>query len=144
MNYRIAGRVIVPDDTGKILLVEQVVDFWIIPGGGVEEGETPSQAAIREVCEETGLGVELVKLLWCTENYNPEFDQLSLHLIYLGRRLAGKLGSGEFRAGFFDRSELERMERWPGGEFWKRLRMNGAYNEEASRKKCQIQRDYRG
>ena len=66
LNYRIAGRGIIPDDTGKvILLVEQVPEenFWIIPGDGVEEGETSTQAAIRELREETGLEVDLVRLL---------------------------------------------------------------------------------
>ncbi|MCH8292093.1 NUDIX domain-containing protein [Candidatus Poribacteria bacterium] len=87
MDYRIAGRVIIPEDRGKkILLVEQVPEenFWIIPGGGVEEGETSTQAAIRELSEETGLEVELVRFLWCSEDYSPKSNQLSMDLIYLG------------------------------------------------------------
>lgn len=31
--------------------------WWITPGGGVEQGETPRQAAVREVAEETGLRI---------------------------------------------------------------------------------------
>lgn len=49
---------------GKILLTKRE-DFetWILPSGGVEEGESLAQAAIRETKEETGLDVELTSLV---------------------------------------------------------------------------------
>lgn len=49
---------------GKILLTQRE-DFetWVLPSGGVEEGESLAQAAIREVKEETGLDVELTRLV---------------------------------------------------------------------------------
>ncbi len=49
---------------GKILLTKRD-DFetWILPSGGVEEGESVAQAAIRETKEETGLDVELTGLV---------------------------------------------------------------------------------
>ena len=48
----------------KILLTKRE-DFetWILPSGGVEEGESLAQAAIRETKEETGLDVELTRLV---------------------------------------------------------------------------------
>jgi len=48
----------------KILLTKRE-DFetWILPSGGVEDGESLAQAAIRETKEETGLDVELTKLV---------------------------------------------------------------------------------
>ncbi len=49
---------------GKILLTQRE-DFetWILPGGGVEEEESLAQAAIRETKEETGLNIELTRLV---------------------------------------------------------------------------------
>ncbi len=49
---------------GKILLTKRE-DFetWILPSGGVEAGESFAQAAIRETKEETGLDVELTRLV---------------------------------------------------------------------------------
>ena len=36
---------------------------WLVPGGAIDPGETPAQAAVREVREETGLNVRIVKLV---------------------------------------------------------------------------------
>lgn len=44
------------DDEGRILLVDPIYrDLWNLPGGGVDDGETPHQACVREVREELGL-----------------------------------------------------------------------------------------
>jgi 8-oxo-dGTP pyrophosphatase MutT (NUDIX family) len=48
------------DDRGRVLLVRHVEgDDWTTPGGMIEPYETPSDAAVREMWEETGLLVEL-------------------------------------------------------------------------------------
>jgi 8-oxo-dGTP pyrophosphatase MutT (NUDIX family) len=56
------------EPAGRVLLFRFVFkkgalagqDYWATPGGGVEEGETFEQAAIRELREETGIRVESV------------------------------------------------------------------------------------
>ena len=63
-------RVIVLDEENRILMVkhdhpERTV--WMVPGGGIEEGESSAQAAAREVLEETGLEVEISGLIWHVE-----------------------------------------------------------------------------
>lgn len=51
---RVMARGILRDD-GRVLLVHQsLTGMWAIPGGGVEDGETPEDAVRREMLEETG------------------------------------------------------------------------------------------
>jgi 8-oxo-dGTP diphosphatase len=48
---------------GRILYVRKPKSRWALPGGKIEIGETPEQAAVRELSEETGLeDLELVYL----------------------------------------------------------------------------------
>src|SRR5436309_1414647 len=51
------------NETGRILLAHQAErDIWTLPGGIIEPGESPADAALREVWEETGLLVELTSV----------------------------------------------------------------------------------
>ena len=53
-----AASAIVADDHGRVLLHRRGDnDFWTIPGGAMEIGESLAQTAVREVKEETGLEV---------------------------------------------------------------------------------------
>lgn len=64
-DTRLAARVILLDPDGRVLLFEgwdltesgTRVSFWFTAGGGVHEGESVVEAAVRELKEETGLSV---------------------------------------------------------------------------------------
>ena len=59
-----AVSAIVPDSDGRILLIRRTDNnYWSIPGGGVEPGESVSQATAREVMEETGIRCEVTGLV---------------------------------------------------------------------------------
>ncbi|KEO81607.1 NUDIX domain-containing protein [Tumebacillus flagellatus] len=61
----------------NILMVHlktKTADFWTLPGGGLEPGETPEEAVVREVREETGLVTRAVRFLYeTTYSQGPEF-----------------------------------------------------------------------
>jgi 8-oxo-dGTP diphosphatase len=54
-------------DGDRVLMVRRRVKegelSWQFPAGGIESGETPEEAAVRETLEETGLKVEAVSLI---------------------------------------------------------------------------------
>ncbi|MFE5046780.1 NUDIX domain-containing protein [Streptomyces sp. NPDC056637] len=61
---RMAAGVLFFDAEGRVLMVEPTYkDYWEIPGGYVETGESPLQAAVREVEEELGITPPVGSLL---------------------------------------------------------------------------------
>ena len=84
-----AGVVLIED--GKVALIERHragKHYFVFPGGGVDAGETPEQAAIREMEEETGLRVTVLRKL-----AEVHFG-LSEQVYYLVDRLDGEFGTG--------------------------------------------------
>lgn len=84
---RVAAGVLFRDDLGRVLLVKpSYKDGWEIPGGYVEQGESPLAAAIREVREELGAELEVMDLLVLDWAPHPaEGDKLLV--IFRGRTL---------------------------------------------------------
>ena len=65
--------VLIFNDQQQIMLIHRVKngsDYWVVPGGSIEAGETPVSAAIREAREELSLTVE--KLILCFEQQNRQ------------------------------------------------------------------------
>jgi 8-oxo-dGTP pyrophosphatase MutT (NUDIX family) len=63
MRFAAGAYAVIFDEVGRVLFCHRRdCDFWNLPGGGVESGEAPWQAVVREVWEETGLEVEVVRL----------------------------------------------------------------------------------
>jgi len=89
-------RVVIPDEEGRILMVKQhheERDIWMVPGGGIEEGENSIEAAIREAKEETGLDIEVIGVAWHIEEVSPERGQRFVNYM-IGKVVGGELGLG--------------------------------------------------
>ena len=53
--YRVAARVLIVQDDKILLVKETDDDWWALPGGGVDHGETIESTLVREVEEELGV-----------------------------------------------------------------------------------------
>jgi len=74
MDMRVAAYCVIVDDDERVLLsrwIEGRVPAWSLPGGGLEPGEEPADAARREVWEETGYEVRLDGLLGIDSHVIP-------------------------------------------------------------------------
>lgn len=80
-----AGAVIEKD--GKLLLVkrgnEPFKDYWTLPGGHIDFGETAKEAVVREVKEETGLDLKPIFLAYRDEIY-PDINWHGEVLVFYG------------------------------------------------------------
>jgi 8-oxo-dGTP pyrophosphatase MutT (NUDIX family) len=63
---------LIRDRADRLLLVRHVEGWWTLPGGAVDPGETPAEAARRETREEASLDVELLRLVGVYGGY-PDF-----------------------------------------------------------------------
>ncbi len=63
-QFSVAAFVVIFDKKGRVLLSHRRdVDLWNLPGGRVESGELPVEAAVRETQEETGLKIKIKELI---------------------------------------------------------------------------------
>lgn len=108
-RFRVAVAALVFNEQGHILLFKHTYRklAWGIPVGGLEYGEQPEQGVIREFFEESGITIQVERLLFA------DSSKLFRHvtLIYLC-----KIVSGEFRESYevsemkyFDVDDLPRM-----------------------------------
>lgn len=69
----IVGLAIIPDDSGRVLMLRaRYSGLWILPGGAIEAGEDPLSGTLRECREEMGAAVTIERL---TGIYSDRHDR---------------------------------------------------------------------
>jgi len=87
-QFIIGAFVVIFNNKGHVLLSHRRdLDIWNLPGGGVENGELPTEAAIRETHEETGLKIKIKGLVGVYGK--PHRDELAF--VFIGKVRGGKL-----------------------------------------------------
>lgn len=80
---------------GGYLLIKEVLEsgkeYWILPGGGVEYGETLEEALKREIKEEVNLDIEILKFLHFKEHQRLEFDYHTIIFFFKVKSLHNNL-----------------------------------------------------
>lgn len=128
MRHFCASTFVLDRHNKKILLVKhKKFNKWVQPGGHIEENETPEEAAVREVYEETGLKVKLlgdrfpresdfVRPLAIQKNRGKTGD-LHIDIVYVAEPLHEyelKFDEKEsLGIGWFSRNELENISVFP-------------------------------
>lgn len=91
-------RGFVLNERDEILMAQESVDSkWTIPGGWADIGNTPTEVAVKEIKEETGLDAEIVRLLAIYDKQrhkHPPEPHYIYKLIFLCRVKGGELQAG--------------------------------------------------
>lgn len=107
-------------DADRILLVEHEKAgrrYWLVPGGGVEMGETLHESAARETLEETGYNVDIGPLQIVCEAIDPGGRHI-VNLVFAGQLTGGTLVVGTEDGALRDavwqpRSALRQLTMYP-------------------------------
>lgn len=90
--YRVVAKALIQDPEGKILVVKEGQDFWSLPGGGLEHGESAQDCLKREIQEEIGLmDVQLREIVYSTNVYLDQRDIWMTWIVY-----KAEAGSSDF------------------------------------------------
>jgi 8-oxo-dGTP pyrophosphatase MutT (NUDIX family) len=116
---RIGSAAIIFDETGEKVLLTRREDNgeWCLPGGAMESGESAEEACIREVWEETGLTVEVTRLIGIYTSphritvYKDGNRFQFVSFSFAARIVAGTPGLSDevTEIGYFSRAEMAAM-----------------------------------
>src|SRR5215218_6752283 len=118
---KVAVGAVVGNQAGEILLVQRADSgVWLYPTGWADVGYSPSEVAIKEVAEETGIDCEPVRLLAVIDGQRMGFSRFGMYmLLFLCRATGGELRPHPLETsdvGWFARDAMP--ERTAGAGWW--------------------------
>lgn len=96
-NHKVSVAAMVTNDAGEILLVNSPWRGWEYPGGLIEPGETFQQALHREIREEAGVEVEIVRFVGICKNVEKDIVNIDFTARYVGGELTTSEESTEVK-----------------------------------------------
>jgi 8-oxo-dGTP diphosphatase len=87
MNHSVSAIIFNEDRTEVLLVKRRDIPVWVLPGGGIDAGESPEEAALREASEETGFTLEIARQV---AEYFPVNKLTKLTYFYECKIVSGK------------------------------------------------------
>jgi ADP-ribose pyrophosphatase YjhB (NUDIX family) len=120
-----------------ILLVEHEKKgqrYFLLPGGGMQEGEPAERAIVREVLEETAVEVKPVRLICVCESISPGRTRHIVHFLYACDRVSGEPGQSQDprvrRSLFAPAESLNQLNLRPPVQRWLQQRLQDGFLDE--------------
>ena len=117
VSVRVSGFLV---REGALLLVahrKKGEIYWLLPGGGVEFGESLKAALAREFCEELGIDVDVGPLLFMCDSIDPRGKRHILNVSFRCEYRGGEFRLGDDRRlhdfGFFSAQQIHGMRLYP-------------------------------
>ena len=108
-KFRASVAALIFNEQGQVLLFKHTYRKfeWGIPAGGLEYGEQPDKAILREFFEETGMQIEIERLLLAESSK----EDRNISIVYLCRIVSGSFQESNERSEmkYFDVNDLQRM-----------------------------------
>jgi len=108
--YRVVAKALITDENDKILVVKEKQNFWSLPGGGLEHGESAQDCLKREIKEEIGIDdVQIDKILYSTNVYLDQRDVWMTWIVYEAHISSTNfiLGDGVTDAKYIDVEDIQ-------------------------------------
>jgi ADP-ribose pyrophosphatase YjhB (NUDIX family) len=130
---KVAVGAVVGNAAGEILLVQRADSLiWLYPTGWADIGYSPSEIAVKEVAEETGIECEPVRLLSVMDGQRLGFTRFGMYMLLFYCRATG----GELRphpletaaVGWFGEDDLP--EATAGAQWWGPMAFDAIRGEE--------------
>ena len=95
IRVRVAGVLTKKDEILFVKHQKNGEEYWLLPGGGVDYGETMEESLAREFLEECNLEIEVENLMFVSQGISPDKTKHIINMFFKVKYLSGELKIGE-------------------------------------------------